>query len=136
MTCKTCGATNEGIEGPCPECGGQPKPKLGEVPFGDVPYCELARLTELYDDLTAERVRVEELERRDDAWKEASGLERGGDPEAITPQDAQEHWGAVAQASQDLMAEVAMLLLDVPRLRETRKRLVEVHDRLAKLVGE
>jgi len=71
-----------------------------------------------------------------EAWKLASGLERGGNPDAVTPQDAEEHWTKVGQASQALMAEVAMLLLDVPRLRETRKALAEAHDRMAELVGD
>lgn len=60
------------------------------------------------------------------AWKDASGLECGGDPDLITPAKAKEFWDAEAKRVEALQAQVIEHQADIVALEEAVEHIVRV----------
>jgi hypothetical protein len=100
----------------CSECGG-----LGEITYDDTSTwrhaeyavqklttgtCERCWGTGRADKTGPDLRRIEELELEIDRWKDASGLERGGDPDGVTPDDLRKEIECLRQAQETYLVTV------------------------------
>ena len=61
---------------------------------------DIDRQTKALEDVRAENAKLSE---EIDAWKDASGLECGGDPDGVTPKAAKAHWEKVERENEALL---------------------------------
>jgi hypothetical protein len=89
----------------CSACDGR-----GEVTYGEtsstIGICERCWGTGRADKTGPDLRRIEELELEIDRWKDASGLERGGDPDGVTPDDLRKEIECLVKAQETYLVTV------------------------------